>query len=366
MRGAAASWPEARISEITSKLTRLGELASYPYCFRVHPSASNLAYFPVDLNAELEQWSPAPFHYVASETRMTGPQIVIFQSIGIADEARQIWELRESLGPHDIIVLWLWDNHTAYIPNLRSAQAADLVFFSHSPHAEYLFSPASAVAGHLAACSAQWRRGEATAFFQATDFSARRHSLLVNYVEYGFASERNTVIAAVRKNVPEAAVLSMPAGNRKRYFNKSAEQRFAEWTEHKATLILPIHDDLSTRLFDALLCGLVPIVPTNIPDIDLLIPENEQQRLGIVRINSYEMEEIQHATQLALQNFDRLGREGAAARHHLVLDHHLLINRITALLHTIYMLIEGSISIRFTDGHCGPALYVRPTVQPAV
>jgi len=359
------SWPETRASEITSKLARLGELSSYPFRFHVNPSADRLAYFPSDLDQELEQWSPEPFRHYASENQAEGPRIVIVQSIGVAEEARQIWELRENLGPDAIIVLWLWDNHTAYIPNLRSAQAADLVFFSHSPHSEYLFNPASAVAGHLPSCSAQWRRDEAATFFQTADFSSRRHSLLVNYVEYGFASERNAIIAAVRENIPEATVLSMPAGNRERYFNKSARQRFAEWAEHKATLILPVHEDLSTRLFDALLCGLVPIVPTNIPDIDLLIPEQEQESLGIVRINSYEIDEIRHATQLALRNFDECGRDGAFARHLLVLDHHLLINRITALLHTIYMLIDGSITINFTDGRSGPALYVRPAAEPA-
>ncbi|KAF0166946.1 MAG: hypothetical protein FD157_108 [Rhodocyclaceae bacterium] len=352
------SWPETRVSEITSKLARLGELSSYPFRLHVHPSADRLAYFPSDLDQELEQWSPEPFRHYASENQAEGPRIVIVQSIGVLDEARQIWELRENLGPDAIIVLWMWDNHTAYIPNMRSALAADLVFFSHSPHANYQFNPSSAVTGHVPACSAQWRRDEAAALFLATDFSARRHSLLVNYVDYGFATERNSVIAAVRTNIPEATVLTMPSDNRERYFQKNAQQRFAEWAEHKAALVLPIDKDLSTRLFDALLCGVVPVVPTNIPDFDLLIAEDEQQRLGIVRINSYEVEEIRHATQLALWNFDQLGREGALARHLFALEHHLLINRITAILHTIYMLIDGSISIRFADGRNGPALYV--------
>lgn len=358
MMDAAATWPDRRASEIMSKLAPLRELASIPFHFHVHPGASTLAYFPADLDEELEQWSPAPFRYCRGESLEPGPQIAVVQSIGIDGEALRIWELRERLGPLAIIVVWLWDNHTAYIPNLRAAQAADLVFFSHSPHSEYLFNPASAVAGHLPACSAQWRHDGAAALYQAGAIARRRRGLLLNYVEYGFADARNEVIAAVRDNIPEATVLSMPAGNRSRYFEMTRQQRFAEWMEYKATLILPISDDLSTRLFDALLCGLVPIVPNNIPDIDLLVSDDEQRRLGIVRIGSYATDEIRHATQLALRNFDSLGREGADARHVLALGHHLLINRITALLQTIHMLITNTIDIRFVDGSSGPALYV--------
>lgn len=358
-------WPSARATELLSKFARLRNLSSYPYCFLTNSFVSGkLAYFPSDLDQELRQWSPEPFRHYADEIEVTGPRIVIFHSVVAPDEAGCIWELRKSLGPDAIIVLWMWDNHTAHIPNIRSAQAADLVFYSHSPHTDYLYNPASAVAGHVPACSAQWRHDEAAALFQATISSTRRHSLLVNYVDYNYASERNAVIAAVRENIPEATVLTMPATDRKRYFQMSPQRRFAEWAEHKATLILPVQDDLSTRLFDALLCGLVPIVPTNIPDIDLLISEEVQQRLGIVRINSYQIDEIRRATQSALQSYDRLGPEGATARHRFVLDHHMLVNRMSALLQMIYLLIAGKLDVKFMNGRSGPALYVEPTANP--
>lgn len=353
-------WPKVRAAGITSRLASLSRLNSLPYRFLADPTASTLSYFPVDLHAELEQWSPAPFRYCRPEDRVTGPQLVVFHSIGIPDEARRLWELRATLDPQAIIVLWMWDNHTAHISNLRSALAADLVFFSHSPHADYLFNPASAVVGHVPACSAQWRHDDAAQLFRETGYAPRRHSLLMNYVEYDFAGERNAVIAAVREQIPEAAMLSMAAGDRRRYFGKSSQERFAEWAQHKTTLILPISEDLSTRLFDALLCGLVPIVPTSISDLDAIVPDEEQQALGIVRIGSYNVNEIRRATQAALQNFDELGPDGMLARHRLVLEHHMLGNRLTALLQMMYMLLDGSCEIRFRDGAHGPALYVGP------
>jgi FkbM family methyltransferase len=113
-----------------------------------------------------------------------------------------------------------------------------------------------------------------------------------------------------------------------------------------------------------LLCGLVPIVPTNIPDFDLLMPEEVQERLGIVRINSYQIDELRLATQSALQTYDRLGPEGALARHSCVLSHHMLGNRIAALLQMIHMLISGKLDIRFMNDHSGPGLRVEPTANP--
>lgn len=339
-------------------MRKLGTLESIPFRFLTNPTTNALNYFPDDLASEIAQWCPRPFEFLPEDATTDGPQLVAVQSIGIVEDAQRIWELRANLGPEAIIAVWLWDNHTAYIPNLRAAQAADLVFFSHSSHSDYLQNPASALVGHVPACSAQWRHDDAAKLHERFSGAARRSELLVNYVEYPHAEERNRVIAAVREGIPEAAVLSMPAGDRKRYFCKDRAERFAEWARHKTTLILPLCEDLSTRVFDALLCGVVPIVPTNIPDFDLVIPDEVQQELGIVRITSYEIDEIRNAWRTAEANFDRLGPSGVEARHRHVLDNHLLINRITELLQITYMLATEALHLRFRNGAQGHALYV--------
>ena len=64
-------------------------------------------------------------------------------------------------------------------------------------------------------------------------------------------SWRSEVIKSITENVPEAAVITMPAHDRSRYFLKTSAERFREWLGYKSTLILPLDSDLSTRLFDA-------------------------------------------------------------------------------------------------------------------
>lgn len=351
-------WPSARIIDLNERARSLHSIREVPYAFHVHPVVNNLAYFPKNLDNELAAWSPDPFRLVSPEEAFSrGGAIHIFHSIGHPDEARTLWALREKIGQSGLIAVWMWDNHTSYVSNVMTAAAADLVFYSHAPHSAYLYTPASAVCGHIPACSAQWGRREAEALFLEFGLRQRQHKLLTNYVNYDYAPERNAAIATIRERIPEANILVMPAGDRSRYFALSPAQRFAEWASHKITVILPISDDLSTRFFDALLCGLVPIVPTNIPDVDVIISETEQMRLGIVRINSYDSDEICAAVQQAFVNFDALGEAGILARHQFVLENHMLINRMTAILFFHFQLINGLAVLEFGDGQAGPAIY---------
>lgn len=359
-------WPEIRVRALGSQLSHCRDKQEILYSIWLHPMIQKLGYFPADIERELAAWTPGPFRMVDHSCAGERPDIVIFVSHCYRDEALALWELREALGKDTLIAVWMWDNHTDFIGNMKTALAADIVFFSHSSHSDYLYNPASAVCTHIPACSAQWTRASAEAAFRDCVGGERQHSLLMNYVNYSFASERNAVIADVHANIPEANVLLMPAGDRSRYFSQAPTERFAEWTQHKATLILPIRNDLSTRVFDALLAGLVPIVPTNIPDIDLLFSAETQQSLGIVRIDSYAIDEIRRAVDQALRNFDAMGPAGVLNRHQFVVQNHLLINRVTAMLHIVFQLIQGKLAVSFGDGPFGPALYVADAEQDAV
>jgi hypothetical protein len=184
------------------------------------------------------------------------------------------------------------DNHWAWPQNLRSIMAADLIFVSHgSPdHTGYLRTPVALLAGHIAACSAQWARAQAGELGDIVQRAERQHKALINYVDYGFAwSERTRILKSYAADLADADVFLMPPDDRSRYFSLSPMERFAEWCRYKATIVIPIRDDLSTRVFDALLAGLIPIVPHSITDLDRIIPTGDQERLGIVRIDSLEL-----------------------------------------------------------------------------
>jgi len=180
--------------------------------------------------------------------------------------------------------------------------------------------------------------------------------MLVNYVDYKWAW-RTELLRALAAEAPEAEVVTMAAESRERYFGKSAAERFREWAGYKCTVVLPVDKDLSTRFFDALLAGLVPVVPRLVEDFDHVVPPADQEKLGIVRIDGVELAAVREGARKALACFDRMGQAGAQARHRYALENHLLGNRVHVLLNGMRQIADGSAVIDvLPDG----GLYVRP------
>jgi hypothetical protein len=91
-------------------------------------------------------------------------------------------------------------------------------------------------------------------------------------------------------------------------------------------------DDLSTRFFDALAAGQVPIVASNILDLDRIVPPDLQARLPIIRLQDYTVPALREAHERATAAFDREGNEGAERRHRFILENHMLAHRTRVLL----------------------------------
>lgn len=133
---------------------------------------------------------------------------------------------------------------------------------------------------------------------------------------------------------------------------------------YKVSLILPLGNDLSTRVFDGLLCGQTLLVPKMIPDFDKVIPPSAQSDLGIIRLETCEVSEIKQAHREAVASFDRSGVEGMTKRHHFVLEHHMLGNRIRAMVNQILDVASGKNLISF-DKHDGISYSLGLTLPPS-
>lgn len=358
------NWTVRRSEELADRIRRFAALSSIRYTFlpstRVQEAYRN-GYFPdmEVLNAELASVAPAPFCYVPYD-KDANANIVIASVHGAKSEAEALWDLRRQYGEEVLIVAWLWDNHVSHIENMRAALAADIVFVSHAYAADYVHTPASLAAGHVPACSAQWTRAQASDFFEQAMARERRHKLLVNYVIQEPASPlRRRVLEDYRTGLAEADVFLMSKEERARYFDLSRRDRFFDWADYKATVIVPMGRDLSTRVFDALLAGQVLIVPEFVDDFDAVIPRNVQEALGIVRVQSLELPDIREAAKDALGIFDAMGIEGARARHAYALDSHMLVNRVEQMLYVLWLISEGELIIDSACAHYGDALYLR-------
>lgn len=357
------TWPIERAENIAGRVKSIFTRPEITYAFLQSPVISrcwSTGYCPAHplLVNELRALSPQPFIFRDFEAGELA-DIYLVTCCASMEDVRAIWELREKVGDSAIIAVWLWDNHWGHLENIQSALAADFVFVSHDYEIKYLFQPVSVVARHIPACSAQWTTEQAQEYFFATQSATRKHKLLINYVKYENSSQlRQRVLADYERDLDCADVFLMERSDRSRYAGLGPRERFEEWARYKATVIVPVSKDLSTRVFDSLLAGLIPIVPGYIADFDAVIPLDMQEKLGIVRVDSLELPEIKQAAATALALFDEQGAEGALARHRYALEHHMLINRVTDMLYPLWLLGTGELSVDFSIGDRGPALYL--------
>src|SRR5262249_31398447 len=111
---------------------------------------------------------------------------------------------------------------------------------------------------------------------------------------------------------------------------RSIGLRLKEWADHKVHLIVPVARDLSTRVFEALMTGQIPLVPHDVGDLDLVVPADQQAALPILRYHAGSIESAKTSLRDALARFDAEGEEGVARRHAFARDHHTLAARLAA------------------------------------
>ncbi len=349
------------IAERAARATQWArQVTSRPSTFVFVPSHENQGrnYFQPELEQELAQLRVGSFSLRRQHDKQ--PVDLLICTAHGNDLAPQLWSARQQLGPQCMVATWFWDNHLAHISNLRTTLASDFVFASHAYAAGGLLNPVAPLGSHVAACSAQWTREQSISGFEASIHRTRSDRLLVNYVAYPSASRTPLLQALEAANAPELEVLLMQPEDRTRYFSLSPPARFAEWAQHKAALILPIDRDLSTRLFDALLCGQVPVlVRGSMSDLDQVITPADQQALGFVQIDAADIESIRAGAVLAARRWDEQGVAGARRRHEYVLGAHMLTSRIELILKCLWALGTGEAAVAHVPG--AGALALQPT-----
>jgi hypothetical protein len=234
--------------------------------------------------------------------------------------------------PECVTVVWLFDNHHAYLANVQTACAADLCFPSHPMPTDYLSRAAPRRTGPvIPLATGQWSRPQLRSLWKHFEREGRSDALSGHYAFYPLARRRNALLARAIEEWPHSNLslrhyLDMP------YQAQSPEDRFLQWRKYKSSVCLPVANDLSNRFFDALATGQVPIVAPDIVDFDRVIPPDIQTSLPIIRLQDYSVAALREAHARAIAAFNSEGNEGAARRHRFILQNHMLANRIRLLV----------------------------------
>ncbi|QOV90174.1 glycosyltransferase family 2 protein [Humisphaera borealis] len=229
------------------------------------------------------------------------------------------------------VIGWHWDSHHHVFENFRCSADLDLFSSGHAFSGGYLRASGRIMVESVPLCVTQWTKAEAAELYVRFSRATRKDSLYGGFVRYEFARRRNTLIEQLRYRGMED-VYFLEESESGAYFNRSAEERFRDWTTYKTSLCLPLGGDLSMRFFDALLTGQIPIVPRDVHDLDLVISPELQQELPVIRFDQYDPEQVCAAHATALARYDLDGAAGAHKRHLYALENHMMSQRLAQFI----------------------------------
>jgi hypothetical protein len=298
-------------------------------------------------------WNPVTY-----KDSFEKPCFYIIETHG-ADISDLLWELRIRANKDSIISLWHYDNHIAYFNNYKSAISCDLNFLTHNIGVPgYLTSAYSVSAAHIPQCTLQFSKQMILNERTKRKASSRVNSALLNYFDYP-ESPRASIIKLLESTISDVASFSITSPtNRDRYWGKSISERYDEWANHKCTVILPLIEDLSTRVFDALATGLIPIIPENVRDLESAITVEDQQKLGIVRIKDASPENVRAGIALAIKKFDEMGDDGIMLRTNFIINTALISHRVLSMALEIESINNGNKQFVFGRGANGIGIYL--------
>lgn len=331
-------WPEQRQADLTQKIKRLVASPTRRFCYlhstilheNLPKALSENPHAFLDTNQIVgTNWDQLDIQHSYNE-----PCFYIITAHG-SDMSEAIWAIRAKAHHDSVFSVWFWDNHVAYNDNFKTALAADLCYISHNLGVPgYLTNPISAVLRHIPACCAQFGKQELVESIQSRP-SNRIDKAIFNYVIYDKAP-RSQLIHTLSNQISHCADFKlMESNDRNRYWGLTRQQRIDEWKSYKSSVILPLVNDLSTRVFDALATGQIPIIPDTVNDLENVIPIEIQQQLGIVRFDDFSTKGIEAAVEKSLKLFDAQGHEGVIHRSRFISDAHLVGHRIKAMLESI-------------------------------
>ncbi len=240
------------------------------------------------------------------------------------EEEAALFKLRQH-GLARLYGVWFWDNHHHQGVNLRVATLADVIFVSHWHERQYLNLPTVLGGTHIPAYSNQWSAGAIARHYPAGLPAERQDALFGGFGRYKWATERNSFIEAVSAACPDH---HLTLGKIDAYFGISAAERLRSWVEHKVHLVVPINRDVSTRVFEALMTGQIPLLPDDVPDLDLVIDPQIQAALPILRYKAGDVASAKAGWRQGVALFDGDGAAGVRRRHEFARDRHSLAARL--------------------------------------
>lgn len=222
-----------------------------------------------------------------------------------------------------LFLAWDWDNHHWLELSTFLAAHSDIYAPAHHENLYLLSRYNWLIAGPVYCSSVQWDRKFLTDHLSDMLVVERSSSPLGMHIPYSQFNFRIQVISTLNKHFS-----SIGFSNRT-FHVRSMEDRLTEWYSHKSHWVAPVLNDVPIRIFDALVTGGIPIVPSS---LRFLPPVNAIPEEHIVFYTPSDIVNPEALVARANGLFDRGSRDGIVARHRLGLDKYHGDNSINQML----------------------------------
>jgi hypothetical protein len=278
---------------------------------------------------EVAYLDPDFFQESESERRQANKQlvhgcIVIFNSSVIRSMLpnSEFVEFYES-SPETCFVAWDHDNHHWLQMSTFMAAHSDIYIPAHHENLYLLSRYNWLTSGPVYASCFQWSRKFLTENLPQILTTQRSPEPLGKHVQYTNFTFRNSVVRTLETHYPSIGFSGQT------FHARTAQDRLEEWCSHKMHWIAPVLNDVPIRIFDALVTGGIPIVPTS---LRLLPPVNTIPQEHIAFCTPIDIVNPQRLVAQINQQFDEMGCDGMVARHRFALEHHHANSSIDQIL----------------------------------
>lgn len=215
--------------------------------------------------------------------------------------------------PNTIFIAWDWDNHHWLDLSIFLATHSDIYAPAHNENLYLLTRYNWITTGPVYCSSVQWSREFLTEKISSFVTKNRSNNPLGMHIQYGRFQFRNQIIATLNKKYSTIGFSSH------HYHGVSKEERLDQWSTHKLHWIAPVLNDVPIRIFDALITGGIPIVPSS---LRYLNPINEIPNNYVVFYTPEDILNPEPLIEKSINSFDVGGNDAVIGRHRYALENH--------------------------------------------
>lgn len=252
-------------------------------------------------------------------------------------------DIMSKLGKYDNLVsaCWLFDNHHQFNFSILYAEHFDVVFPAHCNGTEYLYGRKALIAPVVPCPVIQWSRSSAIELYATLEHIERDDELYGRFSSYdGRITARDKFLNLVGAEDFGRQIVSLKP-DRQDWDTRTPAERFQDFMSHKVSVTTPINNDISLRVFDALLTGQIPILPYGALGLAASIPNEQQSALPVRAYLPNDVDSLRLASENAVAAFDRGGAQAAAKRHRYAADNHMLCHRVIQMVGEIMNLADA-------------------------